>query len=355
MATPSCLRLRGSRLSALAFLVACSGSEGSRLDVEVEYPTAAPLDRLGSLHVWVLRTRDAPSLEDRVVPAGCNGLVGGAFDPYDRDFDRLADRVFLLPADGAPSLEEVPRGSALVYVEAVDVSGQSLLAGCSDLDMSGAAVTVAVALRAARTFECGDPQVNGLSCDDGQLCTVGETCSGGSCQGGAPRDCSFVIEPCTGASCDPQLGCVAQPLPNNTSCSDGLFCTVGEVCMNGECLGAPRDCSAFENECSVATCQEGQNACVTTVFPDTTGCDDGLFCTVNGQCFSGQCFSDPRDCEAEVEVDQCNEAACNEDSDECVRVPLVGDPCEHDDPCVTEATCDAAGDCVGEPDPECDD
>ena len=71
---------------------------------------------------------------------------------------------------------------------------------------------------------------NTASCDDGDACTTADTCSAGSCVGGAPPNCDDA-NVCTDDSCDSGTGCVNT---NNTApCDDGAYCTDGDV------LGAP--------------------------------------------------------------------------------------------------------------------
>ncbi|MEO8604726.1 MAG: hypothetical protein ABI629_19310 [bacterium] len=61
---------------------------------------------------------------------------------------------------------------------------------------------------------CGHA-ANSAACDDGDPCTVGDLCSGGSCQSGRPPDCGLC------GSCDAQLGCVQRPRLNCTHDASG--------------------------------------------------------------------------------------------------------------------------------------
>jgi hypothetical protein len=51
---------------------------------------------------------------------------------------------------------------------------------------------------------------NGTSCEDGNLCTEGETCQVGACTGSTPIDCED-NDLCTAPSCDPLIGCTYEP------------------------------------------------------------------------------------------------------------------------------------------------
>jgi len=92
-----------------------------------------------------------------------------------------------------------------------------------------------------RCEECAD----GLSCDDGNWCTVNDVCVGTVCQGGAPRDCSDGIA-CTRDDCD--NGACSNP-DDLTYCSDGDPCTADTcnrglgTCEHGEAVGTHDGCT----------------------------------------------------------------------------------------------------------------
>jgi uncharacterized delta-60 repeat protein len=76
---------------------------------------------------------------------------------------------------------------------------------------------------------------NTVACNDGNACTAGETCSAGTCAGGAPVTCNDG-NVCTDDACNPGIGCV---YTNNTAlCDDGDACTTGDVCVAGTCTGS---------------------------------------------------------------------------------------------------------------------
>jgi hypothetical protein len=80
---------------------------------------------------------------------------------------------------------------------------------------------------------------NTISCSDGNACTANDACVGGTCVGGAAPNCDDA-NPCTDDSCNTGTGCVHA---NNTaSCSDGNLCTTGDVCGGGFCNGVPVGC-----------------------------------------------------------------------------------------------------------------
>jgi hypothetical protein len=61
--------------------------------------------------------------------------------------------------------------------------------------------------------ECGfEPDNEGMSCEDDNLCTVDDTCLNGDCEPGIPVVCDDG-DMCTIDSCDPALGCVFEDPP----------------------------------------------------------------------------------------------------------------------------------------------
>lgn len=95
-------------------------------------------------------------------------------------------------------------------------------------------------------------------CADGNLCNGQEWCSPVvGCQAGPSLQCDDG-DPCNGTeTCDPGAGCQpGLPLPDGTSCNDGLDCTVADRCTGAACGGTPLtplDCSdgdpLTEDEC----------------------------------------------------------------------------------------------------------
>ncbi len=265
---------------------------------------------------------------------------------------------------------------------------------------------------------------DGGPCDDGWYCTLGDVCAGGVCRG-LERDCSDRIacdgvETCdethrtcapgeptcaSGDTCDvvadacvatcdgcvvdgrcvpagaemPDVPCwVCDPAravdrfsPNDGhDCDDERYCTVGDVCAAGVCVGAPRACDdgvacdgseacdegaracvGGTSTCDPGTvCDASADACVATCagceidgvcFPDHTAapgqpcsmcdvaldahhwtaatdveCDDGLFCTESDRCVAGTCVGTPRACGDDV---SCNGVdACDEEGRACI-------------------------------------
>jgi len=123
---------------------------------------------------------------------------------------------------------------------------------------------------------------NSLACNDGSVCTLIDHCSGGSCIPGIPLNCDDG-NPCTNDSCDAVLGCIH--VNNTNACDDGSVCTVGDTCGGGSCGGAALNCDD-QNVCTTDSC----NAISGCAHVDNTNaCDDGSSCTTGDVCGGGVC------------------------------------------------------------------
>ncbi|MBI3249188.1 MAG: DUF4215 domain-containing protein [Deltaproteobacteria bacterium] len=146
---------------------------------------------------------------------------------------------------------------------------------------------------------------NGTQCVDGDACTVGDACTSGACSGPTPANCNDG-NTCTDDGCTSPSGCIH--VPNTEPCNDGLFCTVGDSCSGGACSGASaRDCSSFDGQCRTGVCDELHDRCEGAPLPDHTSCDDGVVCTSNDQCVAGTCLGVPSACGDGVVSTTCSE------------------------------------------------
>ena len=146
----------------------------------------------------------------------------------------------------------------------------------------------------------------GTLCDDGDCCTVVDTCQpcdpatdegcgahGMSCWG-AVKDCSD-DDPCTLDACacsdedDPY--CQHPPAENGTACDyDASDCTVGDTCLGGTCILSEPLPLNDGNPCTVDSCVKGQ------ILHDKLlegQCDDGDECTTDDHCYLGNCVGGP--------------------------------------------------------------
>jgi hypothetical protein len=162
----------------------------------------------------------------------------------------------------------------------------------------------------------------GQACDDGLFCTVGESCSLGACVATATRSCADASA-CTLDACDESARVCTNELLTGPVCDDGLFCTVGDACNAGTCVGVARDCSAAANSCSLAACDETGDVCASIPTNEGGACDDGLFCSVSDACTAGTCTGALRDCS---DASACTLDLCDETADACAHPPLAIDP-----------------------------
>jgi len=81
------------------------------------------------------------------------------------------------------------------------------------------------------------PKASNATCDDGNACTTGEVCTGGQCAGGVAV-ATDDFNPCTADSCSVAGGVSHAPL-SGISCDDGNRCSVGDSCSAGTCVPGP--------------------------------------------------------------------------------------------------------------------
>ena len=201
--------------------------------------------------------------------------------------------------------------------------------------------------------------LNNAPCDDGDVCTLSDTCQLGECIGAAMLSCQD-SNACTTDSCDPQAGC--QFIPVEGQCNDGISCTIGDHCVNGQCLPTAFDACDDENPCTDDTCDFALGC---RHENNTDPCDNGNLCTKNDVCLDGQCqagddvtCSDSNVCTD----DSCdpdagcqfiaNSAGCNDgdactDNDTCADSACAGTPitCLDNDIC-TNDSCNPGSGCV---------
>jgi hypothetical protein len=199
----------------------------------------------------------------------------------------------------------------------------------------------------------------GLSCDDGNPCTV-DRCEAGRCASVAAAE---------GSSCGSGNECVSgRCVAAAASCQSAADCQDGDACNGTEACGANGRCAAGSslvcddgNPCSVDSCEpatgcESEPAaeslacgagracragqCV-SIEPDCTrdlDCTDGNLCTGAERCVEGRCIrGTPPQCSDGVAcngLESCNPASgC---------MPGAAQPCDDGNPCTTDS-CGAQG------------
>jgi hypothetical protein len=234
----------------------------------------------------------------------------------------------------------------------------------------------------------------GTICDDGNPCTDGDNCFGGTCKPGQDSVCECVVDsdcpsaenkcngliicnttqglgpantcqtdpstappPCDSSedttcfvsACVPDSGvCQLQAISSGTACDDGDACTTSDQCAGGACLGGPVTC-VDGNACTLDACDSGQGCQFSTLSGDD--CDDGTVCTENDTCVNGGCVGAALDCSDD---NGCTSDSCNP-LEGCANVLLVGSACDDGDPCTPTSSCDGVGLCAGFGLDACDD
>ncbi len=124
------------------------------------------------------------------------------------------------------------------------------------------------------TASCTVVSRAGETCSDGNTCTANDTCNAsGVCQAGPTTTCESTA--CIDRACDGAGGCL-ETIKAGVACDDGDLCTWGEVCSGaGTCQpGTPISCSGGDTTCSTRAC-DGTATCA--LIPRNVGgaCDDG--------------------------------------------------------------------------------
>ena len=205
---------------------------------------------------------------------------------------------------------------------------------------------------------------DGMACQDGNRCTTGDTCNGGTCETGTPVVCDDG-NACTDDSCDPANG-ACRSVNHTRACNDGDRCTTNDRCGGGACTGTAISCPNDGNPCTNDVCNPADGTCG---VPRTGSCNDGNPCTSGDTCTGGTCSGMVRSCPSDG--DPCTDDVCNpadgtcgidntascDDGNECTEEDTCsGGACEGSpivcvddgDPCTVEA-CDPDVGCVAEP------
>ena len=182
-------------------------------------------------------------------------------------------------------------------------------------------------------------------CNDGDICSVGDTCNAGKCAPGKLTVCDD-NNACTSDSCHYQKGCVYAALTG--ACNDGDACTSGDACQGGKCAGAKPTVCDDGNICTDDSCDK-LKGCL--IKPNTKVCDDNNVCSLGDACSGGTC-------KAGLKTKVCTDGkVCT--ADECDKVkgcqfPANSAECSDGDACTKNDQCDTFK-CISGPKLSCDD
>ena len=199
---------------------------------------------------------------------------------------------------------------------------------------------------------CTKTHDDGAPCDDDNPCTLSDTCAAGVCHKGTPKDCSSGND-CVADSCDPATGgCGYVDQVKGTPCNNGNVCTVGDSCSGNTCLaGGPADCNDG-NACTTDSC----TANVGCKHANNAGpCDDGGPCTPQDFCKDSKCLAGPvKVCD---DNEGCTADSCDPQTGNCLflGLPLEASPCNADNSACTVGDACKGGKCAAGAAVPCDD
>lgn len=188
----------------------------------------------------------------------------------------------------------------------------------------------------------------GVACDDGELCTVNDTCDGaGQCSSGTAFVCDQPPSQCHEARGTCANNTCSYPLKRTgTSCNDGNACTESDKCGDtGVCAGTAKACNSPPDQCyqQQGTCTASSGACVYPPQPNGTSCAPPNRCEVGACNGAGACApTGPVTCDSTP----CKTATGCEPSTGCIfdewcaRINGV---------CSTDCCRDTSGQCVAGP------
>jgi len=185
----------------------------------------------------------------------------------------------------------------------------------------------------------------GKNCGAGPTaCSLQDTCDGqGRCQPNNLPVGAACGSPASGAcdqpdTCDGSGSCQQRLAQNGLACDDGVFCTVGDQCQGGRCVptanqncGANRNCNESARQCQCQGCQIGNTCVVAGGINPSNACQvcdpnqsrTGFSANTGGQCGSGAAECSARDtCNAQGQCVANNLA----DGSRCASV--IGGSCQ---------------------------
>lgn len=194
------------------------------------------------------------------------------------------------------------------------------------------------------TGACDRTPLTGPTCSDGSVCTETDTCQSGVCIGTGTKNCSDGND-CTDDACDAVLGCQHSKLVDGHICNDGSLCTVGETCQNGTCTSPGGVSCNDNNPCTVDTYDCVNTKCVYTPSNEGGSCVSNV-CLTNTTCKSGVCQGGTAlSCD---DYNPCTDDSCSSTAGGCLYLPAVSaGTCSDNNPCTENDQCNATGSCTG--------
>ncbi len=161
---------------------------------------------------------------------------------------------------------------------------------CNAACDAGACDACSIAAGAPTDGTCA-PVPDGAACNDGNACTQADSCQAGVCAGDSPVLCAPADQCHQAAACDAATGaCSVLSRADGTGCDDGDACTLSDTCQDGVCVGdSPVVCAPPDQCHQAAACDPATGACDYPDQPDGTVCDDQALCAQGDACVAGAC------------------------------------------------------------------
>ncbi len=190
---------------------------------------------------------------------------------------------------------------------------------------------------------------DGTTCDaDNSKCTPKDVCKAGLCMPD-PKRVACVTKDCNTVVCNPDSGSCEYTATSGGACGVTGCYSMG-TCSNGMCSGKAKDCSKLDGPCGVGICDATSGECMTSDKPNGTMCSAGGKCSAGAVCAFGVCELAAQTCP--MATGPCKTPACDPESGRCIENNRTQDsPCDPNNSCLTDATCDGTGECVGVPAP----
>ena len=182
--------------------------------------------------------------------------------------------------------------------------------------------------------------VDGAVCNDGNACTIGDTCKAGLCLAGDKKIC-----PCA-------LDSDCSKFEDGDFCNGTLYCDksgqLPKCAINPATLISCN--TAFDSACKKTVCVKQSGACVKVQGENGILCDDGDPCTSKDGCADGLCQGIAVLCD---DGDVCSDDSCITKEGGCVHSAKA---CADDNPCTNDGCDPSSGLCAHPPNSSpCDD
>ena len=198
----------------------------------------------------------------------------------------------------------------------------------------------------ADQWKCEHQPIDGAGCDDGDPCTTGGMCVDGVCAQQEPKCSDQDEDPCNDPTCDPFTGECKPAQTNGYPCNDGNACTIGDSCQDLVCNSGDKKSCDDGNVCTDDFCDTVAGCLHDDNF---SPCPGG----VNYGCKGGECLCQAECGGKECGGDGCNGSCgtCGEGLDclngNCFCIgDCTGKKCGDDGCGGSCGSCNADQDCV---------